>query len=53
MADLIGIKLTVLPDTQAQAHQVIERLAAVVTGLALEGIDSNMQITPYESEEDE
>lgn len=53
MDSLIGIKLTVLPDNSDQAILVIERLASVVTGLALEGIDTDLVVTPYESEEDD
>lgn len=50
--NLVGIKLTVLPDTSDQAVLVIERLASVVTGLALDGIDSNLLLTPYDSDEE-
>lgn len=53
MSTYIGIKLTILPDTSDDAIRVIERIATVVTGLALEGIDSDLAVTPYESEEEE
>lgn len=52
MSDRIGITLTILPETLPQSHQVIERLAAVVTGLALEGIICNMAVTPYDEEDE-
>lgn len=53
MSTYIGIKLTILPDTSDDAIRVIERIATVVTGLALEGIDTDMAISRYETEEEE
>lgn len=53
MTTYIGIDLKALPDTNDQAHRIIERFAAVATGLALEGISTQLQITPYESEDDD
>lgn len=49
----IGIKLTVLPDTSDDAIRVVERLATVVTGLALDGIDSDVAVTQYVSEDED
>lgn len=51
MRSLVGITLTVLPDSQQAAVQVIERLATIMTGLAFDGIDSDLKVTPYESED--
>lgn len=49
----IGVTLTVLPDTKEQSVRVIETLATMMTGLALEGIDTDLKVTPYETEEED
>lgn len=51
MSELIGLKLTVLPDTSEQAARVTDRIANLMTGLAMDGIASELTVTPYTSED--
>lgn len=46
----IGVELTITPKTKAQSHDVIERLTAFMTGLAMEGVTTTMTIVPFDAE---
>jgi hypothetical protein len=50
MAQLIGIRVLVLPDNDQQAARVIEAISNVLVGLAMEGISGEIEINPYNHE---
>lgn len=48
----IAVTLTALPDTQEDAARIVEVLTRTATGLAFDGLSVQVNITPYDTEED-
>lgn len=48
----IGIRLTVLPDTQEEAIRTIEAVSRLAAGLAFDGLSSSISIDLYDPEEE-
>lgn len=48
----IGIRLTILPDTQEETVRCIEALSRVAAGLAFDGLSSSISIDLYDPDID-
>lgn len=53
MTRFIGIKVSIMPETQEQAARVIETLSNVLTGFAMDDIPGDITITPFDHDEGE
>jgi len=50
---LVGITLHVQPDTDQDAAKVVEVLTRTAVGMALDGISSEIRLTPYDHDPDQ